>query len=139
MRRAALGSAVGAWHQTALFAFLSVAAAVARKSGAFSARCLVRGVLFCCWSSPPSSGRGGYYAFTNREGLRAWFAQLTSGETARPAAPPQAAPPPEVGVLTVQPAEVPLPFEYAGRVAALRDVEVRARVGGLLLRREFEE
>src|SRR3712207_5925953 len=37
------------------------------------------------------------------------------------------------------PAEVPLPVEYAGRVIGFRDVEVRPRVGGLLLQREFEE
>jgi len=48
-------------------------------------------------------------------------------------------PPPEVGVLIVQPTEVPLPVEYAGRVAGFRDVEIRARVSGLLLRREYEE
>lgn len=50
----------------------------------------------------------------------------------------QGAPIPEVGVLEVRRAEVPLPVEYAGRVFGLRDVEVRARVGGLLLKREFE-
>jgi membrane fusion protein (multidrug efflux system) len=38
-------------------------------------------------------------------------------------------------VITVTPREVPLPVEYAGRIAALRDVEVRPRVGGLLLSR----
>nr|WP_246215755.1 efflux RND transporter periplasmic adaptor subunit [Microvirga makkahensis] len=50
-----------------------------------------------------------------------------------------AAPPPQVGVITVQPAEIPYPVEYAGRVAGFRDVEVRPRVGGLLLERQFEE
>lgn len=50
-----------------------------------------------------------------------------------------AAPPPQVGVITVQPAEVPYPVEYAGRVAGFRDVEVRPRVGGLLLERRYEE
>jgi membrane fusion protein (multidrug efflux system) len=44
-----------------------------------------------------------------------------------------------VGIIVVQPAEVPYPVEYAGRVAGFRDVEVRPRVGGLLLKREFEE
>ena len=57
----------------------------------------------------------------------------------RTAAVPPAPPPPEVGVVVVQPAEVPFPVEYAGRVAAFRDVEVRARVGGILLKREFDE
>jgi membrane fusion protein, multidrug efflux system len=48
-------------------------------------------------------------------------------------------PPPEVGIVTVQPAEVPLPVAYAGRVVGFRDVEVRALVGGILLKRGFEE
>jgi len=48
-------------------------------------------------------------------------------------------PPPEVGVVTAEPAEVPLPVEYAGRIVGIRDVEVRALVGGLLLQRGFEE
>ena len=56
--------------------------------------------------------------------------------------PPQsaAAPPtPEVGIIVVQPAEVPFPVEYAGRVVGFRDVEIRSLVGGLLLKRGFEE
>src|SRR5262245_4151720 len=48
-------------------------------------------------------------------------------------------PPPEVGIVTAQAAEVALPFEYAGRIVGVRDVEVRALVGGLLLKRDFEE
>lgn len=50
-----------------------------------------------------------------------------------------AAPPPEVGIVVAKPAEVPLPLEYSGRVAGFRDVEVRPRVGGLLLERGFAE
>jgi membrane fusion protein, multidrug efflux system len=46
---------------------------------------------------------------------------------------------PQVGVMVTQPAEVPYPVEYAGRVSGFRDIEVRSRVGGLLLKREFEE
>ena len=38
-----------------------------------------------------------------------------------------------------QAAETPLPFEYAGRVVGFRNVEVRPRVGGLLLTREYVE
>jgi membrane fusion protein (multidrug efflux system) len=48
-------------------------------------------------------------------------------------------PPPEVGIVTAEAAEVPLPVEYAGRIFGVRDVEVRALVGGLLLKRDFEE
>src|SRR5262245_34290107 len=48
-------------------------------------------------------------------------------------------PSPEVGIVTAEAAEVPLPVEYAGRIVGVRDVEVRALVGGLVLKREFEE
>jgi membrane fusion protein, multidrug efflux system len=51
----------------------------------------------------------------------------------------QAPPPPEVAVIEVTAEEVPLPVEYAGRVAGFREVEIRALVGGRLLKREFEE
>src|SRR5262245_743779 len=51
----------------------------------------------------------------------------------------QPPPPPEVGVVTTEAAEVPLPVEYAGRIVGIRDVEVRSLVGGLLLKRGFEE
>lgn len=86
-------------------------------------------------------GAAAYFMFARggADGLRAWIAQLASREPAPAPGPAQAGPPPEVGVLAVQPAEVPLPVEYAGRVAGFRDVEIRARVGGLLLRREYEE
>ena len=56
--------------------------------------------------------------------------------------PPRAAvtpPPPEVGVVVTQAVETPLPVEYAGRVVGFRNVEVRPRVGGLLLTREYVE
>jgi membrane fusion protein (multidrug efflux system) len=58
------------------------------------------------------------------------------------AKPPRAAvtpPPPEVGVIVTQAVETPLPFEYAGRVVGFRNVEVRPRVGGLLLTRDYVE
>jgi membrane fusion protein (multidrug efflux system) len=50
-----------------------------------------------------------------------------------------APPPPEVTVASVAPAEVPLTFEYAGRVAGFREVEVRPQVGGILMERSYEE
>lgn len=52
---------------------------------------------------------------------------------------PSAPPPAEVATVVVHAGEVPLPLEYAGRVAAFRDVEIRAQVGGVLLKREFNE
>lgn len=56
------------------------------------------------------------------------------------AAPAEAPPPPSrVGVVEVRPRPTPLSFEYGGRVTAIRHTEVRARVGGILLRRAFTE
>ena len=48
-------------------------------------------------------------------------------------------PPPEVTVVTVAPRTVPVPFELTGRVEGSREVEVRARVGGILLARRYQE
>ncbi len=48
-------------------------------------------------------------------------------------------PPPAVTVLTVKSKNLPVTYEYAGRVASSREVEVRARVGGILLERNFDE
>lgn len=52
---------------------------------------------------------------------------------------PGATPPPEVTVVEVEAGEVPLTYEYAARVAASREVQVRAQVGGILLKRDFNE
>ena len=49
----------------------------------------------------------------------------------------QAPPPPEVGVVELAAADVPLPLEFAGRVAGFRVVEIRAQVSGILLKREY--
>ncbi|HYG87846.1 MAG TPA: efflux RND transporter periplasmic adaptor subunit [Azospirillum sp.] len=54
-------------------------------------------------------------------------------------AQPPAPPPPEVSAVTVQPHDVPLSLEYAGRVTGSREVEVRARVSGVLLERTYVE
>lgn len=67
-----------------------------------------------------------------------WYMRQQAAPSAATQAPPPA-PPPEVGVVEVHAAEVPLTFVYAGRVAGFRDVEVRPQVGGILLRREYEE
>ena len=48
-------------------------------------------------------------------------------------------PPPEVNVVTVTPRALPAAFEYVGQTAGSREVEVRARVTGILLARNFEE
>jgi len=60
----------------------------------------------------------------------------------RPASRPAAAvmpPPPEVGVVELTAADVPLPLQFAGRVAGFRVVEIRSQVSGILLKREFNE
>ena len=48
-------------------------------------------------------------------------------------------PPAPVTVQTVTTADVPVVFEYVGRLAGAREVEVRARVAGLLAKRHFTE
>jgi membrane fusion protein (multidrug efflux system) len=52
-------------------------------------------------------------------------------------APPQQTP--EVGVVTVQPTAVPVVTELPGRTSAFLVAQVRARVDGIVLRREFTE
>ncbi len=54
-------------------------------------------------------------------------------------AAPQAPPPLPVTLLTVQAQDVPVQFEYVGQAAGSREVEVRARVGGILQKRLFTE
>ena len=51
----------------------------------------------------------------------------------------QAPPPPQVGVVELAAADVPLPLEFSGRVAGFRVVEIRAQVSGILLKREYLE
>jgi membrane fusion protein (multidrug efflux system) len=48
-------------------------------------------------------------------------------------------PPAEVTVMTVAPKAIPVAFEYVGQTAGSREVEVRARVTGILLKRNFDE
>src|SRR5213082_3160090 len=48
-------------------------------------------------------------------------------------------PPPEVSVETVTPRTLTLAFEYVGQTAGSREVEVRARVPGIILKRNFTE
>ncbi len=54
-------------------------------------------------------------------------------------APPQAPPPPEVGVLTLAQENVPESFEFSGSVVPYRRVEVRSRVDGIIESRPFTE
>jgi membrane fusion protein (multidrug efflux system) len=47
--------------------------------------------------------------------------------------------PAEVNVATVAPRTLQVTFEYTGQAAGSREAEVRPRVGGILLKRNFEE
>lgn len=44
-----------------------------------------------------------------------------------------------VSVVAIQPHDVPMTFEYAGQAAGFREVQVRSRVEGILLHRNFVE
>ena len=48
-------------------------------------------------------------------------------------------PPALVAVQEVKPRSIPVEFEYPAQTAGSREVEVRARVAGILLKRNFEE
>jgi membrane fusion protein (multidrug efflux system) len=54
-----------------------------------------------------------------------------------PAMPPP--PPVEVGVVDVAPRALPLVLEYPAQLKGVREVEVRARVSGILLERRYDE
>ena len=56
-----------------------------------------------------------------------------------PGGPGGGMPPAEVGVVSVQPATVSLDRALVGRLAAFRSADVRARVPGVLRKREYEE
>jgi membrane fusion protein, multidrug efflux system len=47
--------------------------------------------------------------------------------------------PAQVNVVTVQPQTLPVSFEYTGQTQGSREVEVRARVTGILLKRNYAE
>ena len=70
----------------------------------------------------------------------ALFAAGCSMDEAAPAGGPAGGmPPPEVGVVTLQPQDVALSRELVGRLSAYRSADVRARVPGVLQRRLYEE
>src|SRR6185437_3266628 len=52
---------------------------------------------------------------------------------------PPKMPPPEVGVITAQPQNSPLTRDLVGRLSAFRSADVRARVAGVLLKRDYDE
>ena len=62
-----------------------------------------------------------------------------SGVAKPHAGAPQGPPPADVTVQKVSPHDVPASWEYVGQTAGSRDIEVRARVAGILLKRNFDE
>jgi membrane fusion protein (multidrug efflux system) len=67
-------------------------------------------------------------------------ALMLSACTEGPAAPNAEAPPPqEVSVVELQPAPLPVIRELPGRIAPTRIAEVRARVSGIVMHRNFEQ
>jgi membrane fusion protein, multidrug efflux system len=62
------------------------------------------------------------------------------GETRGAGEPPGfGGPPPQVQVMVVQPQSLPVSFEYTGQTQGSREVEVRARVTGILVTRNYTE
>lgn len=57
----------------------------------------------------------------------------------KPAGGPPPFPPPAVTVEVVAPKDVPVTYEYIAQTAGFREVEVRARVTGILLKRNYKE
>jgi membrane fusion protein (multidrug efflux system) len=63
----------------------------------------------------------------------------SSGNQSGHGGPGGGMPPAAVSTITVQPKAVLAPFEYTGQTSGSREVEVRARVRGILLARNFTE
>ena len=68
-------------------------------------------------------------------GLAAGLALAGCGKAPAPQAPPA----PEVTVQTVDSQPVQLELTYPARTVGSREVEVRARVGGIVLKRRYQE
>jgi membrane fusion protein, multidrug efflux system len=67
------------------------------------------------------------------------FSLSACGPSGTPGGPPGGYPPAPVSVMTVAPADVPVEFEYVAQTAGSREVEIRARVAGILLKRNYVE
>src|SRR5262245_33110277 len=61
------------------------------------------------------------------------------GGAAKACGPGMRFPPPEVSVFTVEAKPLPVSYESTGQTVGSREVEVRARVAGILLSRNFKE
>lgn len=56
-----------------------------------------------------------------------------------PVAQPGPPPPPEVAATVIEPQDIEVAYEYVGQTAGYREVEVRARVTGILVRENYNE
>ena len=65
-------------------------------------------------------------------------ASLTACDQSASQTPPQM-PPPEVNAIAVQPRDIPITLQYVGRTEGVREVEVRPRVGGILVAWNYTE
>jgi membrane fusion protein, multidrug efflux system len=68
-----------------------------------------------------------------------WAMALIAAGCGKKTAAGGAPPPPEVGVVTVATAPLPVTTELPGRIDAVRTAEVRARVAGILLKEAYVE
>ena len=67
------------------------------------------------------------------------LALVLSAAACGPTGGPPPFPPPVVSTTTVEAKDVPVTYEYVAQTAGFREVEVRARVTGILLKRNFTE
>jgi membrane fusion protein, multidrug efflux system len=72
-----------------------------------------------------------------RAALAAALILLAAG--CKPAAQPKGPPPSAVTVVAAEPREVAVAYEYVGQTAGYREVEVRSRVNGIVMKRNFKE
>jgi membrane fusion protein, multidrug efflux system len=69
----------------------------------------------------------------------ALFAALLASGCKPSGGPPGGFPPPVVTVATIEPRDIAVAYEYVAQTAGFREVEVRARVTGILLKRNYKE
>jgi membrane fusion protein (multidrug efflux system) len=63
----------------------------------------------------------------------------SNGSEKKGGGPGMGMPPPEVNVIAIAPQPLPQTYEYVGQTAGSREAEVRARVGGIVIKRNFDE
>lgn len=81
-----------------------------------------------------------HFRVRNLAALATLVGLMTAGcKQQAPGQQPPAGPPPEVSAVTVAPRDIPVSFEYVGQTAGVREVEVRPRVGGILLAWNYTE